>query len=132
MLIRAPASNLPYFNPLNFVTLSPQYSRCVGLALVRGIDIARQRLQLLTPVGEEVMRDITEHGRQVVLISGKFDTPGWAYTEGCHPTEKNEVGKSGAEVSEVPWVQKLHDSSGRGIGARVWRVRRDLGKSDGG
>jgi hypothetical protein len=27
-------------------------------------------------------------------------------------------------------VEKLKDSSGRGINAKVWRVRRDLGKSE--
>jgi len=31
-------------------------------------------------------------------------------------------------MRDVPWVETLKDSQGRGMGARVWRVRRDLGR----
>ena len=34
-------------------------------------------------------------------------------------------------VGNMPWVEKLEGSEGRGVGARVWRVRRDLGRSEG-
>jgi hypothetical protein len=35
-------------------------------------------------------------------------------------------------VKDVPWVERLEGSEGRGVGAKVWRVRRDLGRSEGG
>jgi len=44
--------------------------------------------------------------------------------------ELEELNKTSAP--EVPWVETLEGSQGRGIGARVWRVRRDLGRSEGG
>ncbi|KAL2135161.1 hypothetical protein VTI74DRAFT_9592 [Chaetomium olivicolor] len=54
--------------------------------------------------------------------------------------EKGEAG-SGLELessgdreghdskAEVPWVEMLHGSRGRAVGSKVWRVRRDLGRS---
>ena len=137
LIVRVPISNLPYFNPQNTITVSPQHSSCIGLALIRGIDIARQRLHILTPISPSVIADVNDHGKKIILVSGKFDTPGWAYTEalirenaGVEDSYENndEVDK----FPNIPWVEKLKGSQGRGGGARVWRVRRDLGKSDGG
>jgi polynucleotide 5'-hydroxyl-kinase GRC3/NOL9 len=153
LIIRTPDSNLPYFNSLNTFTLSPEYSHCVGLALVRGIDIARRRLQILTPIPPSTIEEVTKQGKRIVLVSGKFDTPGWAYTEDMVlkatlekegsktvDAEDSEEEMEGVEQSsmaagefkDVPWVERLEGSQGRGVGARVWRVRRDLGRSDGG
>lgn len=72
-----------------------------------------------------------------MLVSGKFDTPGWAYTEGLirqNAGNASDDDESDAfdKFPEIPWVETLKGSQGRGGGARVWRVRRDLGKSDGG
>jgi polynucleotide 5'-hydroxyl-kinase GRC3/NOL9 len=152
LIVYALESELPYFNPLNSFTISPQHSHCIGLALVRGIDITRRRLQVLTPLSSDYIREINEEGKQIVLVSGKFDTPGWAYTEDMvkrmainkeGTKEKSRGEKSdGVEDSEaenrplgsskdVPWVERLEGSQGRGVGSRVWRVRRDLGRQDG-
>lgn len=155
LLIRTPISDLPYFNPFNSISLLPQHSHCVGMALVRGIDIPRRRLQVLTPISPGIIEEASEQGKNIVLVSGKFDTPGWAYTEDMVKTsvlEKEgkkqgdeegsdeemdgdenvtEVGKEHS-FTNVPWVERLEGSQGRGVGARVWRVRRDLGKSDSG
>ncbi|KAA8566504.1 hypothetical protein EYC84_009063 [Monilinia fructicola] len=81
LIIPTPHENLPYFNPLNAITLDPKYSHTIGMALVRGIDAKRQRLQVLTPISPELLEETNQEGKKIVLISGKLDTPGWAYTE---------------------------------------------------
>ncbi|RDL32553.1 uncharacterized protein BP5553_09009 [Venustampulla echinocandica] len=158
LITRTLAEDLPYFNPANDISLDPQFSHTIGLALIRGIDLSRRRLQILTPIPAHDLREVNEAGKQVVLVSGKLDTPGWAYTEelyqkGSTEKEKNKVDEDaedvdaedddtnittdnkvlGASFENIPWVEKLKGSEGRGLGARVWRVRRDLGKmADGG
>ncbi|KAJ1325735.1 polynucleotide 5'-hydroxyl-kinase GRC3/NOL9 [Microdochium nivale] len=181
-------------------TLDPQYSRFLGLALVRGIDVDSRVLQLITPVpaseldrvlgteeGDGDMEAEGEHGGgcgRVVLVSGKFDTPSWAYTEDFYYQaslasqghggggssgqasvsvgntvemdyeDDDEGGDDGegdfnisfgaveAEQSalasvpprptatDTPWIEELRGSQRRGIGSKVWRVRRDLGRSN--
>jgi polynucleotide 5'-hydroxyl-kinase GRC3/NOL9 len=138
VLVRTPTEDLPYFNPLNSIILDPKHSHTIGLALVRGIDVERRRLQILCPIESSVIEEINEQGKKIVLVSGKLDTPGWAYTEelyrkGALEKERRKAGEDGdVEMSEgfedAPWVEKRDGSQGRGIGARVWRVRRDLGK----
>ncbi|KAK1749349.1 hypothetical protein QBC47DRAFT_395980 [Echria macrotheca] len=59
-------------------TLDPKYSSVLGLVLVRGIDAGRGELQILTPLPGDL---IAEAGKDLVLVSGKFDTPSWAYSE---------------------------------------------------
>jgi polynucleotide 5'-hydroxyl-kinase GRC3/NOL9 len=138
----------------------------MGLALVRGIDVTCRRIQVLTPIPSELIEEINEAGKSIVLVSGKLDTPGWAYTEELN--QKTALGKAlrGQEIMDLdeegdggsnddsvaiegtddsenqrrkdlfkkaPWIEKLEGSQGRGIGSRVWRVRRDLGRgADGG
>ncbi|PQE14418.1 RNA processing protein [Rutstroemia sp. NJR-2017a BBW] len=151
-IIRTPNEKLPYFNPANTITIDPKYSHTIGVALVRGIDIQRRRLQVLTPISTDVLEEINQEGKKIVLVSGKLDTPGWAYTEelvkrNWMEKEKRRKESNGgsrdeeedsdddveekiaeSDLTNVPWVEKLQGSQGRGIGARVWRVRRDLGK----
>ncbi len=156
--------NIPYFNPINTAPLLPKYSYALGLALIRGIDTTRERLQILTSIEEKVIEDINNSGKKIVLVSGKLDTPGWAYTEGAfksrmkkgqekgglvngdeemkievemegHKTEHVEIKSSGDKYDldetfeDMPWVERIEGDEGRGRGAKVWRVRRDLGKS---
>jgi len=130
LLIHTPTEKLPYFNPLNSITLDPAHSHTIGLALVRGIDTPRRRLQVLTPIPSSLIEEVHESGKKIVLVSGKLDTPGWAYTESL--VLEKERRKSGEEAvvgfGDTPWVERLDGSQGRGVGARVWRVRRNLGK----
>ncbi|QSZ31138.1 hypothetical protein DSL72_000701 [Monilinia vaccinii-corymbosi] len=165
LILPTPHERIPYFNPLNAITLDPKYSHTIGTALVRGIDVNRQRLQVLTPIFPEILEEINQEGKKIVLVSGKLDTPGWAYIEeltkrtwlekekrrkeldGGGEEEEEEDGDEDSDSEEdgtetpslgsndadivfrnAPWVEKLMGSQGRGIGARVWRVRRDLGK----
>lgn len=164
LILPTPDEEIPYFNPSNAISLDPRYSHCIGLALVRGIDVAQRRLQVLTPILPTLIDDINHAGKPIVLISGKLDTPGWAYIEEL--TQKTvldkvarkqgggELGADDQESSDLeafedvdqaekrslgdgfrnaPWVDKLEGSRGRGLGSRVWRVRRDLGRTgDGG
>ncbi|KAK5661725.1 hypothetical protein OQA88_9825 [Cercophora sp. LCS_1] len=128
-------------------TLDPRYTRALGLVLVRGIDTGRKELQIVTPINGDLL---CEGGKDLVLIAGKFDTPNWAYAEelyakqwggikvtaGSEEEDDEEVSNPGAagfvttnEVVAVPWVEIIHGSKKRSIGSRVWRVRRDLGRS---
>jgi polynucleotide 5'-hydroxyl-kinase GRC3/NOL9 len=162
LIVRTPFEHLPYFNPANAISLDPRYSYCVGLALVRGIDAAHRRLQVLTSIPLSVIEEVNNAGKAIVLVSGKFDTPGWAYTEEFvqssvmeKTSKKEENGDmgideedaedsdGGEEVKDMPgirrslgegfqnapWIEMLEGSEGRGVGSRVWRVRRDLGKT---
>lgn len=72
------------------LTLSPRHSRLLGVVLVRGVDVARQELQLLTPLSEEAVAGLK--GEELVLVAGKFDTPSWAYAEGLY-LDKAKNGK---------------------------------------
>jgi polynucleotide 5'-hydroxyl-kinase GRC3/NOL9 len=136
-------------------TLDPQYSQTVGLVLVRGIDVARQSLQLITPIPLQKMQDIRKLGRHIVLVHGKFDAPNWAYTEDLYQRSgEEEVGTRTLEVEHrdtseddsdmepenvgdasdmtaVPWVEILKGHDKRPVGSKVWRVRRDLGRTAG-
>ena len=157
LIVHTPEEDIPYFNPANAISLSPRHSHCLGLALLRGVDISRQRLQILTPISPKIIQEINDEGKSIVLVNGKLDTPGWAYVEELvrsDVTEKenrkakkgdnegdvegmgeeavdmiDDLGEKQNGVQDVPWVEKLKGSQGRGIGARVWRVRRDLGRS---
>lgn len=156
-LILHTPEGIPYLNPANAMSLDPTYSHTIGLALVRAIDVRRQKLQLLTPISPNTIKDISASGKAIILVSGKLDTPGWAYLEALYrkDADMKEVAKqresdegtqeSGDEeggdavtggqqdhmdgFENAPWIEILRGHKGRDVGARVWRVRRDLGKT---
>lgn len=140
-------------------TLDPMYSHTIGLALIRGIDAENKMLQVLTPITDEKVEEINERGGQIVLVGGRFDPPSWAYTEdlylnasagtaGNHEDD-GEVGDlldakddegplplsramgRDARVTDAatPWIEVLRGDERRGTGFKVWRVRRDLGRT---
>lgn len=153
-LVDRTPEKIPYIR--REITLDPRYSRSLGLGLVRGIDTQRAALALLTPVAPERMNEANKAGKAIVLVSGKFDPPTWAYTEDHYrrafgsgredgaqdgpevmdedtdddmsDDPQEELGPS-TEYSEIPWTEKLHGNQKRVVGSRVWRVRRDLGRS---
>lgn len=159
-LILQTPEGIPYFNPANGLSLDPGCSHTIGLAIVRGIDIRQQKLQLLTPIPPESIKDIRASGKAIILVSGKLDTPGWAYLEALYRKDidvkeddkprgldrvtqdsrhegRDEEGANGHKAhrngfENSPWVEILQGDKGREVGARVWRVRRDLGRSGGG
>lgn len=136
--IRRTPENIPYIR--SGTTLRPQSSRCIGLALVRGIDVQRATIALVSPVSPGELER-----KEIVLVSGKFDAPTWAYTED-HYNRASQRGEDqiGDEVladevdqlregltGEIPWVESLHGGQKRVVGSRAWRVRRDLGRGGG-
>jgi polynucleotide 5'-hydroxyl-kinase GRC3/NOL9 len=153
-LITRTPEGLPYFNPAYTSPIDPKYSHTIGLVMIRGIDTQRQKLHILTPITSETIDDVFSAGKSIVLVNGSLDTPGWAYLEEINKRanaerkarrEAHQESVSDEDSSEssgdgdaleaehntfedVPWVERVHGSKGRGIEARVWRVRRDLGK----
>ncbi|KAM0280458.1 hypothetical protein ACHAQH_004037 [Verticillium albo-atrum] len=147
------AEGIPFISNPASQTLDPRYSQTLGLVLLRGIDVAKSSLQLLTPIYLQRIEESRKAGRQLVLVHGKFDTPGWAYTEDSYSrtysenavdegeteiteedtdnddseAEPEDLGMAG-DVAETPWVEVLRGNEKRPVGSRVWRVRRDLGK----
>jgi len=159
LIVRTP-EGIPYFNTEIATALDPRHSHTTGLALIRGIDIKRKRLQLITPVSWDILRDAKASNKPIILVSGKFDTPGWAYAEdmnlraSIHKTSTHQQPSNvpeaemqdggthekgggqadnpkriGVRSDYTPWIERLHGDEGRGAGARVWRVRRDLGRN---
>ncbi len=155
-IARSP-EGLPVLRNPNGGTIDPRYSRVIGTALVRGIDTAKGELQILTPVPLVRIEAAARNSQGIVLVSGKLDPPSWAYTEDLHNrsfdsgskdagaddsveltdeetdddrSEKNGEGPTDApEHCGIPWVERLHGNQRRAVGSRVWRVRRDLGRS---
>lgn len=152
-LVVATPEGIPFIR--TGTTLNPRYSQAIGLVLVRGIDSERQVLQVLTPIPEERIEQINERGGQVVLVSGRFDPPSWAYTEDLYGQSSTAAGGElggeqgdeemdivdgddavgGPEVepagagASTPWIEVLRGNQKRGVGSRIWRVRRDLGRA---
>lgn len=140
-------------------TLDPMYSQTIGLALIRGIDTENKMLQVLTPIPDENVEEINERGGQIVLVGGRFDPPSWAYTEDLYldassgsagnEEDDGEVGDvvdakdeegplplsravgrdARATDATTPWIEVLRGDERRGAGFKVWRVRRDLGRT---
>jgi len=131
--------------------LDPTHTRCLGLAIVRGVDVENRELQLLTPVPlEEILDAIVEGGvedegdectevekgkggqadedrgakSRVVLVRGKFDSPDWAFLEDVY------AGVEGVQGRERPYVAEKKGGT-VGLGANVWRVRHLPRKSGG-
>lgn len=149
---------LPYIPNPDSQSLDPRYSQTLGLVLVRGVDAAASVLQLLTPVPLTRIEQSRSDGRSLVLVHGRFDTPGWAYTEdsyllssreeageeswqtseaegsdddadwGNTADSKDDPDPANGDVVDTPWVEVLKGNEKRPVGSRVWRVRRDLGK----
>lgn len=154
-IFRTP-EGLPYISNPQDVTLDPTFSRCLGLVLVRGVDAETQTLQILTPISLTRIDDVKRAGHSIVLVHGRFDVPGWAYTEDLYyrsddkddsPEQVLEAGDEETlgdestslapgpqtvdQATSFPWVEVLKGNQRRPTGSRVWRVRRDLGRKTG-
>lgn len=129
---------IPYIR--SGIALRPQFSHCIGLALIRGIDVQQALIALVSPISPSELA-----GKELVLVSGKFDAPTWAYTEDHYNRASqrgddqiddrslaDEVDLAGEGLTrEIPWVESLHGGQKRVVGSRAWRVRRDLGRGGG-
>lgn len=110
---RTTAEGLPYITQTHKL-LDPTAIRCVGLALIRGIDVAKKNIHLITPVNLDT--DMPEK-TELVLVRGNFDSPDWAYLEDLYASPRPEEEKG----VERPWVSLTGDGVEHG---KVWRVRR--------
>ena len=112
----------------------------------------RKALHILTSTPVQHVACAQAQGHDIVLVHGRFDAPTWAYTEPLYEaradddggpaelevTDDDETGGEGepdegdafnAAEAAVPWVEALAGNQKRPVGSRVWRVRRDLGRS---
>ena len=152
--IKTANDHLRYIEPGPIGYPDPKHCHSAGFALVRGIETESKCLQLLTPITPEAIRDFGISEKTIVLVSGKLETPGWAYTEELHrrvvaalrrrrkelggpvdyedsdrdETDGDDDDAMGA-FEKAPWVERLEGHRGRGAGERVWKVRRNLGRS---
>lgn len=147
---------IPYIPNSDAQTLDPRYSQTLGMVLLRGIDTENGVLQILTPIPLERIEAAKAAGHQLVLVHGKLDSPGWAYTEDLYyqsfsgaeadarddtveimdedtesdrSDEEPENPELAGDVSDTPWIEVLQGHEKRPVGSRVWRVRRDLGRA---
>ncbi|POR32012.1 Polynucleotide 5'-hydroxyl-kinase GRC3 [Tolypocladium paradoxum] len=154
-LISTSPEGIPFIPNPDDIALDPRHSRTIGLALIRGIDATTKSLQILTPMPVKKIVDAKSRGHGIVLVHGKFDAPTWSYTEHLYeqadqddePMAELEVtdedtsedgsvaepdyASDAADGTAVPWVEVLGGNEKRPVGSRVWRVRRDLGRSTG-
>ncbi|KAJ0298243.1 hypothetical protein COL516b_010166 [Colletotrichum fioriniae] len=148
---------IPYIPNTDAQTLDPRYAQTLGQVLLRGIDTKTGALEILTPIPLERIEAAKAAGHHLMLVHGKLDSPGWAYTEDLYfqsfngsdvdnskydtvevMDEDTESDKSDEEpenlelagdVSDTPWIEVLQGHEKRPVGSRVWRVRRDLGRA---
>ncbi|KAJ5693043.1 hypothetical protein N7462_002466 [Penicillium macrosclerotiorum] len=82
-IIRTPQEDLPYISvgSGSSTPLDPKASNCLGLALIRSVNVASRQLELSTPISPSRLRDAIEHGHQLVLVRGQLDSPNWAVSE---------------------------------------------------
>ncbi|KID60757.1 Protein grc3, partial [Metarhizium hybridum] len=154
VVVTRTAEDLPFIPNPNDATLDPQYCRTIGLVLIRGLDLKRKCLQVITPTPYASLEKIKFEERNIVLVHGRFDTPYWAYTEDLFAKSSQEElvdkevhitdeetsedesreekaqpgGTDHAMISTIPWIEVLDGTQKRPVGSRVWRVRRDLGR----
>lgn len=84
-ITRTAHENLPYlFTGSGSCTPpDPKTSRCLGLGLVRSINVSTQKLELVTPVPGAKIRETLERddGGGIILVRGQLDNPNWAIGE---------------------------------------------------
>jgi polynucleotide 5'-hydroxyl-kinase GRC3/NOL9 len=90
-VIRTP-ENLPYLfaGSGSCTPLDPKSSNCLGLALVRSVNTASQKLELSTPISSSRLYNAIEQGYRIVLVRGQLDNPNWAISEGYHAARAAE------------------------------------------
>lgn len=85
--------NLPYLfiGDGDCVQLNPALSNCLGLALVRGINVKSHTVELYTPVQVPIIRNAIDQGGKIVLVRGQLDTPHWALSEEYYAARSAQV-----------------------------------------
>lgn len=97
--------------------IDPQQSKCLGLALIRGIDVQNKKLHLVTPLPESQIAGLIQ--RKVILVHGGFDSPEWAYLEDFYAADKDDIASLDMGTDR-PWVTLREPV---GVEGSVWRLR---------
>ncbi|KAF4208735.1 hypothetical protein CNMCM8927_009332 [Aspergillus lentulus] len=131
MITRTPNEDLPYLfvgsgscNPLD-----PKASNCLGLALVRSIDVSSRKLELITPIPGSKLRDALEQGHGIVLVRGMLDNPSWAISEDYYAARAAEkrhqelVAKARKEPDTRDGQDAAGDADTQGMVSAVLRDR---------
>ncbi|KAJ5132355.1 hypothetical protein N7448_006513 [Penicillium atrosanguineum] len=89
--------------------LDPKASNCLGLALVRSVNVTSQKIELSTPIPSTRLRDAIERGHQLVLVRGQLDNPNWSISEEYHAARAAErrYQESIAEAKQGGDLQKI-------------------------
>ncbi|KAI9817085.1 MAG: Polynucleotide 5'-hydroxyl-kinase grc3 [Phylliscum demangeonii] len=92
------------------------------MALVRGINRKDHTLQLVTPIPSQTIRRLTKAKAGIVLVSGKLESPHWAYVEDlvCEANHaKKRPGDDGrtrmlewGRAGKIPWVAVVKEEAG--------------------
>lgn len=92
IVIRTPQEDLPYLfvGSGSCTPLDPRSSNCLGLALIRSVDVSSRKLELSTPIPSSRLRDAMEQGHDLVLVRGQLDSPNWAISEEYHAARAAE------------------------------------------
>lgn len=140
-VVRTPEA-LPYlFTGSGSCTpLNPKTSNCLGLALIRSVNVSSNKIELSTPIPSSSLRESIEQGHSLVLVRGQLDNPNWAISEEYHSARAAErryqqtiarTRKSGdskvdeaqhnqtlallrdriRSASQVPWMTVVEDNS---------------------
>ena len=147
-IIRSPEDDLPYLytGAGTSVPLRPSASNCLGLALIRSVNVPSRQLELSTPIPPSRLQDAFEQGHQLVLVRGQIDNPNWAVSEEYyaaraaerryqkefradetdsdkHPKILDVLHKRVRRASNVPWMTVVEDNSRRHREAAAQRER---------
>ena len=142
---------LPYFSATDgvYLPLDPGKARCLGQALIRGIDTQRKTLFLITPIPLSTLQSTHQSGIKMVLVRGNLDAPTWAYQEeyikAAREARELEIDKPADDRNErpiesaiqtrirardrqdfapgTPWVTVAPGHDRR---CKVWRVQKDI------
>jgi polynucleotide 5'-hydroxyl-kinase GRC3/NOL9 len=89
--------------------LDPKASNCLGLALIRSVNVATQKIELSTPIPSVRLQEAIERGHQLVLVRGQLDNPNWAISEDYHSARAAErrYQESIAEAKQSGDSQKI-------------------------
>ncbi|OKP14661.1 Polynucleotide 5'-hydroxyl-kinase grc3 [Penicillium subrubescens] len=82
-VFRTPEEDLPYLyvGAGTSVPLNPSASNCLGLALIRSVNVESHQLELSTPIPSSRLQEAIEQGHELVLVRGPLDNPNWAVSE---------------------------------------------------
>lgn len=158
-IFRTPKEDLPYLylGAGTSVPLNPNASNCLGLALIRSVDVKSRRLELSTPIPSSRLHDAIEKGHELVLVRGQLDNPNWAISEEYYAARAAErryqksiargkkTSNAAAEqdkqketlavlrerirrASNVPWMTVVEDNSRRHREAVARRGEKSLWK----